>query len=142
MQKNITQSPAFPETGPTQSSSHHGRTGTCMWVARQGFGGGGYRGRKNPTLQQGKNVRGPPLRRRRWQRQGVMNLLQPPHPILLHHSGVEGEKIRVKLSLGRREGWVKVFFRFGFLSPYPTLVLFVIKLVFLSQVCLVHKGVW
>jgi len=44
-----------------------------------------------------------------------------PHPPVLS-GGRRQKKSGVKLRPGRREGWGKVFLRFGFISHYPTLI--------------------
>lgn len=80
------------------------------------------------TLEQGKTVRSSPLKRKEWQRQHVINWLQPLFPIPTLW-GRRQRKSGVKLNPVRKEGWGKVFLRCGFIYHYPTLILTDSKLI-------------
>jgi len=57
------------------------------------------------VLEQGNNVRSPPLEEEGAAETMCDELTTTPMPHPPHRSGGEGRKTGVKLSLGRREGW-------------------------------------
>lgn len=57
--KKITQSLAFPETGPVQKFiSNHDKIGIVFWFAWQGFGIGGLQGWEEPHTEAGEKREG------------------------------------------------------------------------------------
>lgn len=78
---------------------------------------GGHRDGKYPKREQRKSVKGRPPRRKKLQKQRVMNLLQSLLPILLHYSGGGGRENQGEVQPGKKGGLgedaLKIWFYFS-----------------------------